>query len=337
MELRQKTAVKHRIAGIDKFFAIFDKRRLRKWEYTRIMPCINAIQIRDPFVVPLNGNYYLYGSTDKDIWHSGVGFDVYVSTGDLRFFEGPFPAFRPPDQFWSVLNFWAPEVHRYNGGWYMFASFKPKAGRRGTAVLKSADDGEAGLRGPFVPWSPGPLTPAEWECLDGTLYVDREGRPWMVFCHEWVQAGNGEICAVPLGDDLRSAAGPSMLLFRAADAPWAKPLTRHGREGYVTDGPWLYTAGDHSLIMLWSSFGEDGRYRIGAAVSESCLVTGPWRQQEKPVFAEDGGHGMIFRSFEGKLYLALHRPNTTPHERPLFLEILDRGGGVLSPAGSMIA
>jgi GH43 family beta-xylosidase len=297
---------------------------------------LNEIQIRDPFVVPAEGKYYLYGSTDKDIWHSpGVGFDVYISAGNLGCFEGPFPVFRPPENFWSVINFWAPEAHCYNGSWYLFASFKPKNGRRGTAILKS--EGSGGLMGPFVPWSAGPVTPPDWECLDGTLYVDQGGKPWMVFCHEWVQVGNGEICAIPLSADLREAAGSPALLFRAADAPWAKALKRGEREGYVTDGPSLYTANDGTLVMLWSSFGDDGRYRIGAAVSETGLVTGPWRQQERPVFAEDGGHGMIFRSLEGKLYLAIHRPNTTPHERPLFLEILDHGGGVLSPAGSMIA
>jgi hypothetical protein len=38
------------------------------------------IRIRDPFVVPENGCYYLFGSTDKDIWKSrATGFDVYVS------------------------------------------------------------------------------------------------------------------------------------------------------------------------------------------------------------------------------------------------------------------
>jgi beta-xylosidase len=298
------------------------------------MPRINEIQLRDPFVVTSEGKYYLYGSTDKDIWHSpGQGFDVYVSSGDLCHFEGPFPAFRPPENFWSVTNFWAPEVHAYRGKWYMFATFRPKEGRRGTAALQSS----AGLPGPFVPWSAGPLTPAEWDCLDGTLHIDKQGEPWMVFCHEWTQVGNGEICAMPLRDDLREPAGPAKILFRAADAPWAKELRRGERVGYVTDGPSLYTAADGTLAMLWSSFGEDGRYRIGAAVSQSGLVTGPWRQQQEPVFGEDGGHGMIFRSFEGKLYLAIHSPNTTPHERPLFLEILDCGGGVLRAAGTRIA
>lgn len=42
---------------------------------------------------------------------------------------------------------------------------------RGTQILR-ADKPE----GPFVPLSDGPVTPADWECLDGTLYVAADGR-----------------------------------------------------------------------------------------------------------------------------------------------------------------
>src|SRR3546814_2189596 len=82
------------------------------------------IQIRDPFVltVPEEGTYYLFGSTDADIWHPpATGFDCYRST-DLERWEGPIEAFRPPAGFWSDRNFWAPEVHRYAGRFFLFAT-----------------------------------------------------------------------------------------------------------------------------------------------------------------------------------------------------------------------
>ena len=37
------------------------------------------------------------------------------------------------------------------------------------------------------------VTPDGWQSLDGTLYVDRSGKPWMVFCHEWLQVGDGQM------------------------------------------------------------------------------------------------------------------------------------------------
>ena len=294
------------------------------------MPHIRDIQIRDPFILPENGNYYLFGSTDKDIWRSlGVGFDMYISRGkhnkiaSLAEFEGPFPCFRPPEGFWSETNFWAPEVYKYQGEYCMFATFKPKAGRRGTAVLKSKS-----LEEPFLPWSDGPVTPAEWECLDGSLHLDLEGKPWMVFCHEWQQAVDGEICLLPLSDDLKAPAGEAALLFRASEAPWSSALKGRTVTGYVTDGPYLYTAKNHALLMLWSSFGPDGKYRIGLAASESSRIQGPWKQSSEALYAADGGHGMFFHSFDGTLCMALHSPNNTPNERAIFIEMIEEEGMV---------
>jgi GH43 family beta-xylosidase len=286
---------------------------------------ISDIQIRDPFVVLDNGTYYLFGSTDKDIWKSrGVGFDVYISEDGLDNFDGPFPAFRPEADFWSETNFWAPEVHRYNDEWYMFATFKPKDGRRGTAILKS----EGGITGPYLPWSlnaagiSGPITPAEWECLDGTFF-EEDGKPCMVFCHEWQQVGDGEICAMPLSNDLLRAASAEepRLLFRASEAPWAFPLKNRAPGSFVTDGPFMHRGKNGALLMLWSSFGEDGSYCIGIARSESGKLAGPWKQEAEPLYKADGGHGMLFLSKEGLLYLAIHSPNKTPNERTIFVEV----------------
>ncbi|MDQ0874671.1 hypothetical protein QFZ77_003330 [Paenibacillus sp. V4I3] len=93
------------------------------------------LQIRDPFVLPVaeEGKYYLFGSTDKNIWGKGTGFDVYVGD-DLEHWEGPYPAFRPDADFYAEKNFWAPEFYAYKDRYYMFATFRRKqsiAGHRG--------------------------------------------------------------------------------------------------------------------------------------------------------------------------------------------------------------
>lgn len=273
------------------------------------------IHLRDPFVLPVEAErqYYLYGTTGAHAWtESAAGFDYHTSP-DLERWQGPFPAFRPPAGFWADRNFWAPEVHVYRGACYLFASFKAEGVRRGTQIL-AADSPQ----GPFVPISDGPVTPREWECLDGTLFVDAHGGPWMVFCHEWVQVGDGEICALRLSDDLASASEEPRLLFRASEAPWAQPISSKGRHGYVTDGPWLHRLASGALILLWSSFGAGG-YTIGQARSASGDISGPWQQLPEPLCAGDGGHCMVFRAFDGGLWLAFHRPNQSPHERPQFI------------------
>ncbi|PRZ16758.1 glycoside hydrolase family 43 protein [Nesterenkonia sandarakina] len=293
---------------------------------------ISDIQLRDPFVLPRaeEGSYWLFGSTDKDIWKGqATGFDCYRSQ-DLDTWEGPFPAFRPRPDFWSPTNYWAPEVHEYHGRFFMFATFghpEPQV-RRGTQILV-ADE----IQGPYEPHSNGPVTPSDWECLDGTLHVEADGTPWMIFCHEWVQISDGAICALPLSGDLQRAAGEPVELFRASMAPWVDPVSspRHGT-GYVTDGPYLHRTAEGDLLMLWASF-RNRRYAQGVARSASGTIRGPWQQQEEPLFEADGGHGMIFKAFDGTLYLTLHSPNETPFERVVFIE-LEEDHGALGVKGA---
>ncbi len=277
------------------------------------------INIRDPFVLVHGGKYYLYGTRGETCWGLADGFDVYVST-DLEEWDGPHACFHNDGSFWADRNYWAPEVYHYKGAFYMFASFKHPSVRRGTAILRA----ETPL-GPFRPHSDGCVTPAEWECLDGTLYIDKAGRPYMVFCHEWVQAGDGEVNVIPLTEDLRAPAGEPRLLFRASEATWCQ-VKRHssGVEGCVTDGPFMWRTADGTLLCLWASFSQGG-YTEAVAVSDNGEIDGRFTQVE-PLFMNDGGHGMVFRALDGQLYLTLHSPNATLQERPCFHPIAEVGG-----------
>lgn len=289
----------------------------------------SEIQIRDPFVWVdrAAGKYWLFGTTDKDCWNGpGVGFDAYCSR-DLVEWEGPYPAFRPKAGFWGEKNFWAPEVHAYRGAFYMFASFKNERVCRGTAILRSEK-----IEGPYLPWSEGAVTPGGCECLDGTLCVDESGTPWMVYCHEWVQVGDGKMMAVQLREDLKGVVGEPVELFRASAAKWAKGFEwdkRPGTKHYVTDGPFMYRSPvTGRLWMMWSSTGYKG-YAMGLAWSESGKLTGPWVQEEVPLWGEDGGHGMLFTGLDGELYVTLHGPNNTPMERPMFRKVEEREGKLM--------
>lgn len=288
----------------------------------------SELRIRDPFIVEYNDRYLLFGTTDPSPWNGpGVGFDRYESD-DLENWTGPFPAFRPSPGFWGETQFWAPEVHSYNGAWWMFATFADDAGRRGTQVL--AGPGPDGL---FVPWSDGPVTPSEWMCLDGTLFVDDSGEPWLVFCHEWLQAGQGAIYAQRLEADLRNSLGSPVLLFHASQAPWTRPF-HHAATGYddhafITDGPFVIHD-DAGLALLWSSGGEGG-YSVGVARSSTGLITGPWVHQPQPLVASDGGHAMLLAT-RGARFLIFHQPNELPFERLTIERVAETSGIYRIPA-----
>ncbi|NQX28037.1 family 43 glycosylhydrolase [Microbacteriaceae bacterium VKM Ac-2854] len=286
---------------------------------------LSEIRVRDPYIltVPEEGAYYLYGTTDVDVWNPpGSGFDCYRST-NLVDWDGPHLAFAPPPLFWADRNFWAPEVHRYNGRYYMFASFFAPDTHRGTQILVSDEPG-----GPFTEWSDGVVTPQHWDSLDGTLYIDEENQPWLVFCHEWTQIVDGQIVAQRLSADLRETLGEATVLLSASEAPWSQqaehPSVPPGVSAYVTDGPFLHRLASGALLMLWSSFGNSG-YAMGIARSDSGAITGPWIHDPNPLWARDGGHGMVGRSLDGGLFLLFHQPNETPLERPVLRSLVEEG------------
>ena len=279
---------------------------------------LTDINIRDPFVLPEDGKYYMYGTRGENFGRQTGGFDVYVST-DLTEWSGPEACFDSAAFGMNGGVNWAPEVHKYRGRYYLFATFTGENGLRGTYALASERP-----EGPFHPHSDGKLTPAEWECLDGTLYVDRQGRPFLVFCHEHTQILNGTVCYVPLTEDLRQACGEPRLIFAGAD-PFYVEKKADPNAHYVTDGPFLFRTGTGTLLMLWSTF-PNGLYAECVARSDNGEIDGHF-EHLPPIVTNNGGHGMIFRAGE-ELTLTYHSPNESLKERPVFRRLTDEGDSV---------
>ena len=280
------------------------------------MKC-SEINIRDPFVLVENGTYYIYGTRAANFGVKTGGFDVYAST-DLENWSEAHECFNSAKNGFNTGVNWAPEVHRYNGAYYMFATFTKDNGLRGTFILRS-DSPE----GPFVPHSNGAVTPYEWECLDGTLYIDKQGTPYLVFCHEHTQIIDGTVCYIELSGDLKRSVGEPITIFKGSSPAWAdkKPEGEH----YTTDGPFMFRTKDDVLLMIWSTF--IGHNYIETAVRFENGEIGCEFEHLNPIITDDGGHGMIFRA-DNKLYLTFHSPNQTDYERPRFIEIEDIGDNI---------
>jgi len=287
---------------------------------------LTEINIRDPFVLTYQGKYYMYGSRVNLTaeyttgWGDQSGFDVYISE-DLEDWSEPKCVFEGGNGFWGKKEFWAPEVHAYNGKFYMLASFNAEGKCRGTHILVS--DTPDGM---FVPVSEKPATPEDWECLDGTLYVDKNGKPHIVFCHEWVQIGNGTVCERELSDDLSTPLTEPRELWSASDYKDVVSVLKN-KDAYVTDGPFLFRMDNGELISIWSSFNENGYVEL-ISKSDNGDIDGNWTVAELPLSAEDGGHGMIFRAFTGEYYFIMHRPNNATKERPVFFKLHQEDGRV---------
>lgn len=130
-----------------------------------------------------------------------------------------------------------------------------------------------------------------------------------------------------LSSDLKKAVTGPKLLFHASDAPWVIPIGENN-DWLVTDGPFMYRCKNGDLLMFWSSFGEKG-YGQAIARSDNGDITGNWIHEPKLLYENDGGHGMIFRGLDDKLYFTLHSPNETLLERPYFYEITEQNSTLL--------
>lgn len=285
----------------------------------------SEFRIRDPFVLADDGVYYLYESKPWD-----GGNDVFVRRSvDLEHWTEKQSVMHIADDV-PVQKVWAPEVHKYNGAYYLFVTLTMKQGTyfvsplvpgcekrlapRGTWVYK-AD----GPTGPFMPVKNGPVPPQDWMTLDGTLYVE-DGQPYMVFCHEWCQVKDGRMCYAPLAQDFASFTAAPKTIFKASDAM--------KDAGIITDGPFLYRSPKcGALYMIWSNTVKRGGYCIFVRKSSCGKLAGPWSKDEL-LFARDGGHGMIFKAFDGRLILTLHQPNNSPSERMALFEMEDVGGAL---------
>lgn len=278
----------------------------------------DEINIRDPFILVYEDTYYMYGTRGETAFRGeAYGFDVYKSK-DLTDWEGPIEIFRRPEHFFSQKSYWAPEVYFKNNRFYMFATFEDNRKGLGTAVLV-ADSPE----GPFEMWSDGYVTPKESRCLDGTLYISKKNKPYMIYCHEWKEIHDGTVCAIPLSDDLKKSIGDPVVLFSGSQAkPFVKKILFRN---YITDGPFVIRTEDDKLHMLWSTSAKTG-YVEALAHSDNQEIDGAWRIDEKPLFERDGGHGMIFKDLQQQYQLVLHYPNTFGKEHPRFIPLLYQEG-----------
>lgn len=279
----------------------------------------DSITLSDPFV--------LADAATQTYYMTGTGGRMWTSK-DLKTWDGPKAVTEVDTTSWMGPRpmIWAAELHQYNNKYYYFATFTNNAikidsvgnPRRASHVLVSDKPD-----GPYRPMADPIYLPETQPTLDGTFWVEPDGTPYMIFCGEWIQNGNGTMELIELKKDLSGSVGEPTVLFRASDSPWSKGDGPNGKN-VVTDGPFLFRTGTGRLGMIWTSWIYNV-YTMGVAYSESGKVQGPWIQEEEPITPPNYGHAMLFKTLEGKLLLSIHShadPEGNGHYRriPTFFE-----------------
>ena len=257
------------------------------------------ISLSDPFIMadPVTHQYYM----------TGTGGGVWTSP-DLEMWTGPQTVTDVDGEVWfgSRPQIWASEIHFVEGKYYYIATFTNSgiqvddAGhpRRAVHVLSSTLPEGAYT---IIPGSDATYVPAEKTTLDGTLFTDTDGTRYLIYCHEWIQNGNGTIEYIPLKPDMKGTVGAGVVMTRAHNATW--------NTSPVTDGPYLFRTQTGRLGMIWTSW-HGGRYVQGVAYSNSGTLAGPWIHEALPITPDNYGHGMLFRTFEGQLLMSIHSHRT---------------------------
>ncbi|QJW90494.1 family 43 glycosylhydrolase [Spirosoma taeanense] len=267
---------------------------------------LDSIVLSDPFILAdrQTNQYYMTG-TGGLLWKSK----------DLKLWDGPYKVTQTDPTSWMGPNpmIWAAEIHPYRNRYYYFATFTNRAVRIDTVQGRPIERRACHVLvsdkpdGPYVPMSDPTYLPADMPTLDGTLWVDKNGKPYMVYCYEWLQNLNGTIEKIELKPDLSGSVGKGEVLFRASDSPWSREKDENDKDrpNKVTDGPYLFQTKTGRLGMIWTSWIYDV-YTQGVAYSKSGTLDGPWEQEKDPITPLNYGHGMLFRTLDGKLLMSIH-------------------------------
>jgi beta-xylosidase len=267
---------------------------------------LDSIVLSDPFI--------LADEQTKAYYMTGTGGALWRST-DLKLWNGPYTIAHTDPNSWMGARpmIWAAEIHHYKGKYFYFATFTNRdvkidtvgenvIERRACHVLVSNK-----AEGPYVPMKDETYLPADMPTLDGTLWVDKDKKPWLVYCYEWLQNENGTMEKIELKSDLSGTIGTGKVLFRASDSPWSREKGKDGKEKphKVTDGPYLFRTETGRLGMIWTSWIYDV-YTQGVAYSESGTLDGPWIHERDPITPPNFGHGMLFETLDGKKLMTIH-------------------------------
>ena len=276
---------------------------------------VTSLYERDPGLLYHDGVYYYYVNY-------GGGYGVRTSTDLINWSSVKQVWKKTTDnpELDADSQYWAPEGHYYNGKFYIFATYGVSSyedtgtSQRGCVVLVSdTPDGKftmiskASANAAEVGW----ITPNTMSAIDGHLWVDENGQPYLVFVREWTHTedGVGRVSYAPLSDDLSYLTGDWKDMIKASDPSWT--------DYKITDGPYMYKATGGDLFMIWSNKDDSGNYTVGLAKSSNGKISGTWTHLD-PLFIydgenvytqTDGGHGCIFAGTDGRIYLAIHTVN----------------------------
>lgn len=256
-------------------------------EKTYVNP-VYAKDFPDPHILAHDGKFYAYAT------ESGrTGFQV-MESDDLVNWTHRGIALEVP---WSRVHYWAPEVVRHRGKFYMtYSALNPQTNRHDIgiavadhplgpfthrAILARGDDNRVGV-------------------IDATIFFDRDRSAYLIYSEEEPR----RIVMRRMAADLLSLEGETIELLRP-DREW---------ERNVTEAPtMLYRNGVYHLfysVGWFQSSKQDASYAVCHATSRS--LRGPYVKSPEPLLKTvpgsvyGPGHQCLITLPGGEMWMAYH-------------------------------
>lgn len=248
----------------------------------------------DPYILKEDGTYYLYATTG-----STYGFKVSSSTDLVNWKSLGYCAEK--GTVYGESKFWAPEVYKYNGKYYLLYSTDEHL------ALATADS----PAGPFIKTTDGYLF--EDECIDGHLLFDDDGSIYLYMAY-WAETGE-EIWGCKMKSDLSGIIPETLTQLTSCKED----------ESGVNEGPcMLKYEGKYYLTYSVNGY-TDQNYSVRLAVSDSPLGTFDCKGNilEKCTPIVGTGHHCFTTSPDGsELIIAYHCHYSTTriHDRKLCID-----------------
>ena len=323
--------------------------------YTNPLP----VAFGDPYILnDGGGKYYMYGT-------GGVehGFVTYSSTdmvnwkNEGRIFQGN------TDSSWGIGAFWAPEVYKRNGKYYLFYSAQWRENptnelenfRIGVAVSDKPT-------GPFKDLYKQPIYDPGYPIIDANVFVDNDGKHYLYYsrcCYkhpvesevaDWArQKGwyneieESWVYGIQLKPDFSGTIGNPVLLLRPPvkmsdkQAEWeSRSVTSKEVNRRWTEGSFTFRKGNTYYMMYSANHFGGENYAVGYATASSPL--GPFTKADNnPVLEKNTpkggqvtgtGHNMVlFSSDSTNMYCIYHgRTKATGDERVVFMDKMEITG-----------
>jgi len=318
------------------------------------------VALGDPFVMYDEGTerYYMYG-TGGGAKH---GFAAYSSTDLVNWKSEGQVYFASNENGWSDSTaawggaYWAPEVYRYKGRFYLFYSAQWKENpskelenfRIGVAVADAPT-------GPFIDVQNRPIFDPGYPIIDANLYVSDDGRVYLYYsrcCYkhpvasevaDWAkQKGwyneieESWVYGVELKPDFSGVIGEPALLLRPpvsmsdGQAEWeSRSVTSKEVNRRWTEGSFLFKHNDTYYMMYSANHFAGEHYAVGYATAEHPL--GPFtKASHNPVLEKNTdkggdvsgtGHNSVLFLPDGRMLCVYHgRTQKTGNERVVFID-----------------